>query len=127
MANVLQHVRAKRKDKQDSAIKQMLEAAAERNEEFENARQISLQLHHRTDSERDIDFANDAGNKNDDPEDAGDKNKQPDLRKFIPQKAHKYQPGGICWGTTCPGNVQELKSVSKGDMIEIFILEAQSF
>ena len=125
MANVFRHVRAKSEDKKDPAKKQMLEAATERNKEINKASQISLQLHDRTDSELDIDLTSDAGNNNDDPEDAVDKNKQPNLRKFIPKKAHNYQPGEICWGTTCPRNARELNSVSEGDMIEILILKAQ--
>ena len=59
MGNVLQHVHAKHKEKQDPRIKQMSEAAAQRVEDIDNVYQNPLQLHDSRDSEPDIDLTTD--------------------------------------------------------------------
>ena len=113
MASVLQHVHAKNKDKQDPTIKHMCEAAALRSEEIDNLDQNLLHFHDRTNSEPEIDLKKDTSRNNDDQEDTGDEDKQLNLRKFIPQKAHKYQPAGIRWSTRYSINVREHNSVSE--------------
>ena len=72
MANVLQHVYAKHKDKQDPTIKQKSEAAVQRCKEIDNVDQNSLKLHDRTDNEPDIDLTKDTDNNDYDLRNIGD-------------------------------------------------------
>ena len=73
----------------------MCEAAAQRNEEINNVGKNPLQLHHRTDSEPDIDLAKDTGKTNDDLEVIGYEHLQQSLRNIFSQKAYKYQLVGV--------------------------------